>query len=312
MLKIVQELKFLLEENPPLFSSKDDFLYFALQEKEAIEKKDPISPSLPIEKEQRKEEVPTFRQETKDLGHLDKKPTIEPQRVYPSEWKHGNDTEESAKILDRISGIEKDKPKQLGDGSDLKFEEKKAFLKTDSLSSLETKAQEKSASIQTLGFSSIRKLMQKIDPNFPILDQIPNDQIAKKIANRWKTKNQAAPFSILSAFETKEQRRFLESIAVALDIYFSPSKLIDAEKIEKENQWESFLSTQGLEMILISDAALWQLPHLKAFYKENPSQGTRFLQKVPLFLLPDISLYFKDPRLKRSLWNSLCQKCLLK
>jgi hypothetical protein len=46
------------------------------------------------------------------------------------------------------------------------------------------------------------------------------------------------------------------------------------------------------------------------FYKETPAQGTRTLGNIPLFLLPDLSLYLKDPLLKRSLWKALYREGL--
>lgn len=155
---------------------------------------------------------------------------------------------------------------------------------------------------------SLRHLFSLIAPEVAILNEIPSDAIAKKIAERWKTKNQSAPISLLLFQEPPEQRLLLEQIAKALDVYFGPAKVVHAETIEKEKQWEAFLSVSDLKMILICDYTLWQLNGLLKFYKETPAQGERTLGNVPLFLLPDLSLYLKDPLLKRSLWKALCQK----
>lgn len=157
-------------------------------------------------------------------------------------------------------------------------------------------------------FSSLRELLQKIAPGFPILDTIPSDAVAKKISTRWKTKNQTVPISILSFQEPPAQRALLEQIAKALDVYFGPARLVQAESIEKEKQWETFLSVPELKLMIICDYSLWQMGHLMQFYKEIPAAATRTLGSVPLFLLPDLSLYLKDPLLKRSLWKALCQK----
>lgn len=160
----------------------------------------------------------------------------------------------------------------------------------------------------TTSFEEIRRVVKKVYPELRILDEIPNDSMAKKIAQRWKTKNQAAPISILSLHEPKEQRALLEQIAVALDVYFGPARLIEAEVIEKEKQWEAFLSVEGLKLVVVCDYTLWQLHGLMKSYKETPATATRLLGSVPLLLLPDLSLYLKDPQLKRSLWKALCQK----
>ncbi|MES2273555.1 MAG: hypothetical protein V4487_05150, partial [Chlamydiota bacterium] len=131
---------------------------------------------------------------------------------------------------------------------------------------------------------------------------------ARKIASRWKTKNKTAPISLLSFQEPPEQKALLEQIALALDVCFGPARLIHAETVEKENQWEAFLSVPDLKIAIVCDYSLWQMKGLMHFYKENPTAGTRQLGSTPVFLLPDLSLYLKDPLLKRSLWKALCQK----
>jgi hypothetical protein len=169
--------------------------------------------------------------------------------------------------------------------------------------------QEPTAAVEPMiDASSFKSLFAKIAPGVPIVEEIPNDAIAKKIGGRWKTRNQTAPLSILHFTEPPEQKMLLEGIAMALDVYFGPARLIAAESIEKEKQWEAFLAVPDLKMIFACDYTLWQLRDLMRFYKETPAAGTRTLGKVPLFLLPDMSLYLKDPLLKRSLWKALCMK----
>jgi hypothetical protein len=157
--------------------------------------------------------------------------------------------------------------------------------------------------------SSLSTLLSVVAPELAILKGIPSDLIARKISERWKTKNQTAPISVLLFQEPPEQRALLEQIGKALDVYFGPARVVQAEGIEKEKQWEAFLSVADLKMVIVCDYTLWQLNNLMHFYKETPAQATRTLGNVPLFLLPDLSLYLKDPLLKRSLWKALCQKC---
>lgn len=161
---------------------------------------------------------------------------------------------------------------------------------------------------ELLNFQGLKNFFQKAFPNIAILDQIPSDEMAKKLANRWKTKNKIAPISILFLTEPPSQKALLKEIAKAIDVYFGPAKLVDAASIEKEKQWETFLSSQDLKHVIVCDYTLWQLPDLMKYYKETPQQQKRMLKDTPLFLLPDLSLYSKDPMLKRSLWKSLCLK----
>lgn len=156
-------------------------------------------------------------------------------------------------------------------------------------------------------FSDLRKIWGKINPNAPLLDELPSDEIAKKLAVRWKTKNTVAAISILSYHEPPAQKALLEQIAKAINTLLEPAQIVQAEPIEKEKQWEVFLAAEPLKLTIACDYTLWQLGGLMQHYRENPTQKTRKLGSVPVFLLPDLSLYLKDPLLKRSLWKALCQ-----
>ena len=167
---------------------------------------------------------------------------------------------------------------------------------------------EPSPRMADMGFGELQKLLSKIAPELVFLEQIPSDAKARQIAQRWKTKNQSAPISLLFLHEPLQQQKFLTNLATALDVVFGPARLINAEGIEKESQWEAFLSVAELKLVIICDYALWQMPHLLKYYREVPNQTQRFLLNKPLMLLPDLTLYLKDPQLKRSLWKAICQK----
>jgi hypothetical protein len=160
---------------------------------------------------------------------------------------------------------------------------------------------------EALNFTSLKAAFQKAFPHIAVLDDIPSDAMAKKIASRWKTKNQIAPISILHFSEPPKQKALLCEIAKAIDISFGPARLINAETIEKEKQWETFLASETIKLVIACDYTLWQLSDLLRHYKEIPAQQMRTLGNVPLLLLPDLSLYLKDPLLKRSLWKAICK-----
>jgi len=156
--------------------------------------------------------------------------------------------------------------------------------------------------------SQLHSILEKVAPELALLDTPPDDRAAKQIAHRWKTKNQSAPISVLSSGELPQHKALLCEIAAALDVCFGPARFIDADPIEKEKEWKTFLSSDGLKLIAVCDSTLWQLHHLRQYYKETPASGARTLAEIPVFLLPDLSLYLKDPLLKRSLWKALCSK----
>lgn len=154
-------------------------------------------------------------------------------------------------------------------------------------------------------FSSLAALCAQVAPNLPLFREPPSDKEAKRIAEHWKANQEAAPICILSYQETAEHRTFLKAICLALDVYFAPTKFIDATLLEKEKQWEAFLDHPELKRIVVCDFSLWQLHELMRFYKEVPQKNVRTLKEKQVFLLPDLTLYLKDPELKRSLWKTL-------
>lgn len=285
MLALIQSARLLLKEESTILASSEDAAYFRmLQSKAAINPApSPIFTKPPLSK--------------KELATPSPSPPLEPNQALPKE----------ESILTRPSSL------QLGKSPPDKEEnlQKKETIKSEAAPPPESKSEAPSPKPREPAarpYSQFRSILEKIAPELAILDSIPDDTTAKQIASRWKTKNQSAPISILSSGELPQHKALLSEIATALDVYFGPARFIEADPIEKEKQWKTFLSVGSLKMIVICDSTLWQLHQLRQFYKETPTTGVRMLGDVPIFLLPDLSLYLKDPLLKRSLWKALCSK----
>lgn len=148
-------------------------------------------------------------------------------------------------------------------------------------------------------------ILKMIAPDFFIHDAPLADDKAKKIKGAWADKSQIPDIPIL--FQGNLYRTFTENLAKAISTCFSPSRVIEITPYEQEKKWDLILESPQLKLILLPDYLLFSSKELLPFYKENPGQKTRFLGDIPLLLLPDLSLYFKDPYLKRSLWNVICQ-----
>ncbi len=140
--------------------------------------------------------------------------------------------------------------------------------------------------------------MAKVAPQMAILDRAPNDAPAQQVMNRWKTKTQTAPLSILFLRESPAEQALLTNLAKALTTYFGEARLIPAAPIEKEGQWDSFLMPP-IKLLILSEQTLHTLPLLLHNYKEIPATGARTLKEIPVFLL--------QPTEKRLLWEQLCQ-----
>ena len=162
-----------------------------------------------------------------------------------------------------------------------------------------------------LSFGDMKNIIKEAVPNYILVDIIPPDKKAKDISQAWKMKKCAAEITILSFRESPQQLLFLKSLAQAIDIMYMPTKVVSGIEIEQENQWGAFFSKADLKLIIACDYSILSFPNLVTHYKEIPAHRQHFLSDIPLFMLPDISLYLKDPMLKKSLWVSLKNKILL-
>ncbi|MCB1110983.1 MAG: hypothetical protein KDK64_08370 [Chlamydiia bacterium] len=148
------------------------------------------------------------------------------------------------------------------------------------------------------GTQSMRKILKDLDPDLYLHESIPSDHHAKRIKEAWKEKRDTPAIPIL--YQGQKYRSFVMNIAKAIDLLYGSCRIVE---IEPQKKWDLFLESENLKLIIAPDSLLFQSKELLPFYQENPQQKTRKLGKVPLLLLPDLSLYFKDPYLKRALWN---------
>ncbi len=146
-----------------------------------------------------------------------------------------------------------------------------------------------------------RKILKEIDPDLYIHESVPSDYKAKQIKEAWKEKQGTPAIPIL--FQGIEYRKFVQRIAKAIDTVYGSCHLVD---ITIGKKWDLFLESENLKLIIIPDIFLFGNKELLPFYQETPQQKKRKLGNIPLLLLPDLSLYYKDPYLKRSLWNVIC------
>ena len=154
----------------------------------------------------------------------------------------------------------------------------------------------------------IKALIQKVAPEMKLYFDPIDDTKAKHLAKLYQYKSQAADISILIGNEIVEHFRFLKNVSYAIGKTFFPSRLVDANFLEKENEWETFLSCKDLKLVIIEETLFKNLKKLHPFFKEDKENKTYFLKETELFFLPDISLYLKEPMLKASLWKSLSSK----
>lgn len=179
----------------------------------------------------------------------------------------------------------------------------------------ETKKEEpeKKASFSTLpfsikervfAFSEIEAFFEKNFPSFERSSQIPSDELAKKLARSYLYKNQASEITILGFDISEKYHLFLENVAKAIELHFFPCSILwELKSID----WHSFLQIDTLKLVILCETTLKQNKELLSLIRKD-LQGRYFLKHLPLFLLSDVSLYVKDPSLKKALWKNLCHQ----
>ncbi|MCH9613296.1 MAG: hypothetical protein SP1CHLAM54_02950 [Chlamydiia bacterium] len=152
--------------------------------------------------------------------------------------------------------------------------------------------------------ASIKSTLGKIAPNLKFVDEVPSDKEAKRVKEAYLSQKETPSVPIVVMGSAPP---LLKSVAKAINIVYGSSHIVDGTKFEREKTWDLFLKSPGLKLILMPDVALWGALDLMRFYREVKQENKRFLGDVPLILIPDLTLYDKDPQLKRSLWNVITQ-----
>ena len=156
-------------------------------------------------------------------------------------------------------------------------------------------------------FKDVYRQVSTIDPDYELRQSILDDSMAKKIENKWKYKLNAHPVTILSATKDENELKFLQSVAKAIEVHFFETKVVAIDSIEKENQWDEFLESENIRLIIAVDDQIWNYKNLMKRFKEIPNQSLKTLGDIPIFLIPNLLLYFQNFKLKKSLWKALCQ-----
>lgn len=158
---------------------------------------------------------------------------------------------------------------------------------------------------EKLDFEKTEKTFRELFPHLPLIAGIPEDTEAKKIGNRWKKELFEPEIVILSFNEPLPSKTFLKNLAQAVHLHLGQAAIYPAHVIEQKNKWEDLFASKKLKLILTTDLGMYSLPKLMGFYKESPNKSVRYLGDIPVLLMTDPALYFKQPTLKFSLWRAL-------
>lgn len=154
-------------------------------------------------------------------------------------------------------------------------------------------------------FNDLKKIIAERYPNQPLKDKLPCDAHAKAIKDEWQKEILIPSVLILSFTDLPQHLDFLNSLAMAIGKQLAPASVFSADRLENDKGWESILSKDSLRLIIASGHSLNSNKELMKHHREAPKEAKHYLGKIPLFLLADISVYIKNPRLKIPLWADL-------
>lgn len=158
-----------------------------------------------------------------------------------------------------------------------------------------------------IDLSDIRQIVAERFPTQKILNEIPSDAVARIKESLGETS--PPEVLILSFSKEPKQQAFLMNVAKAIQLLLKlNAQVISATQWEQEAQWDQQLNSSSLRLVIANDDGMRALPKFMQHYHEESNSAKCYAGKVPLCLLSDIALYFKEPKLKLSLWKTLLRE----
>lgn len=145
---------------------------------------------------------------------------------------------------------------------------------------------------------TLRSTLEKIAPHMKLLDIIPNDFQAQKVANAWSKQTEVV---IIAGPASNEELLFLKDLARTIQDRLTTVKMISGAKLEKEKSWKSFFEKSTFKMLIIACPAQKYTALMLCYQKEE-----KRLASIPVVILYPMEVY-KQPDQKTALWESLCQ-----
>lgn len=162
-----------------------------------------------------------------------------------------------------------------------------------------------------LDLSDIRQIVTERFPSQKIIDEIPRDTAVKRKISA----SNASPIEMLIfAFsQDPKQQAFLSNVANAINLMLKVNvQLVNSIQWEQEVDWNKEFNEGALQLVIANRELIQTLPKMREHYRvehhesDNLSAAKYYLGKTPLCIIPEIESYFKDPKLKASLWKSIC------
>lgn len=147
-------------------------------------------------------------------------------------------------------------------------------------------------------FTEVRTALREVAPHLKIIEEIPDDTLAKRAAEGWK---ETLPEVVLIAIEANEaQRELLNKIASAVR-----SLDYSAGCLEDPVDWPALLTAPHLKLILITGQTMKMRDDLMSKYRYDKQRQRHYLDGRLLCPLPELDKLESTPAVKTQLWNTI-------
>lgn len=152
----------------------------------------------------------------------------------------------------------------------------------------------------THDFSAVRAALKEAASHLKIVEMVPDDSIAKRIAASWK--ETLPEVLIIQEDINDEQQSLLQKICDAIQTLGYSAKVLASDI-----PWESLLTCPHLKLILITQQMLQKYPAIQQKYRYDQSRKRHYLDGILLCPLPSIDKLQQDPESKAQLWQAIRQ-----
>ena len=143
-------------------------------------------------------------------------------------------------------------------------------------------------------------------------DHIPEDTAATRAMFAWQEHIGDFDIVILACDNDAKSLALIKSLAQSIDQKLTKTKILSADRFEKEEKWEAFLEKNPLKLIIATSGFI-KLKNAMRYYAHRDSKMENsehsfhcFLKDIALIILSEPSVYTHSLQEKIVLWKKIC------
>lgn len=149
--------------------------------------------------------------------------------------------------------------------------------------------------------NDVKKIILERIPSLQVIENIPDDTVAKAVRQRWLQKDVLSTVVFLSFQENEAEAAFLVQVMSAVKKLLAPANILKADSLQNEELLQLLLNAPEVRCIVASFNGLKSKDYLWKYFKGDSNH----LGQKPVLLLEDLSVYMQDQQKKAALWRSL-------